>query len=170
MVVVYIQSNQVTQLVLTPNRSLDWRGNVRVILAVAIVLTIIFTPFVLMGGWMIIPFALIQLIALTLGLYFTLKKLTYHEVITIKNGQLSLQRGGKKLEISSTFLKDSVQILVEEHGCPMSAPDIDLVAEGHFYTLGAFLGRDDRFKLAQVLKSQLNLRILHLNSFHRVSF
>lgn len=170
MVAIYTKSNQVTRLVLTPNRSLDWQGNVQIILATAILLTIISVPIVLMGGWVIIPFALIQLIALTMGLYLTLKKLSYHEVLTLKDGKLSLERGGNKLVTCSIFPKSSVRILVEEHECPMDAPDIDLVAEGHCYALGNFLNRADRFKLEKILKNQLNLRISHLNSFHRVSF
>jgi len=170
MVEIYSKSNQITLLVLTPNRSLDWHGNVQILLATAILLTIISTPIVLMGGWVVIPFALIQLTALAIGLYLTLRKLSYHEVITLKNGNLSLERGGNKLETCSTFPKRSVTILVEEPERPMGSPDIDLVAEGHCYVIGDFLNRDDRFKLEKILKNQLNLRISHLNSFHRVSF
>jgi uncharacterized membrane protein len=123
-----------------------------------------------MGGWVIIPMALLQLIALTWALYCTVRKLTYHEVITLQNGNLSLDRGGHTLETSSTFPKSSVRIFVENHEGPMDLPDIGLVAEGHCYPLGEFLNREDRFKLAGVLKNQLNLRISHLNSFHRLSF
>jgi len=170
MVAIYRKSNQITRLVLTPNRSLDWQGNVQIVLATAILLTIVSVPIVFMGGWVVIPFALIQLIALAIGLYLTLRKLSYHEVITLKNGNLSLERGSHKLETSSTFPKNSVRILVEEPVRPMDLPDIDLIAEGHCYPLGSFLNRSDRFKLEKILKNQLNLRISHLNSFHRVSF
>ena len=170
MVILHTNSGHVTQLVLMPNRSLDWSGNVQVILAVAVVLTMISTPIVFMGGWVIIPMALLQLIALTLGLYFTLRKLTYHEVITLKNGTLSLERGRYKLETRSAFPESSVRIFVEDYERPLDLPNIGLIADGHCYPLGEFLNRDDRFKLARALKNQLNLRISHLNSFHPVSF
>tara|TARA_R110001592_G_scaffold116059_1_gene316915 strand:+ start:54392 stop:54739 length:348 start_codon:yes stop_codon:yes gene_type:complete len=114
--------------------------------------------------------ALLQLIALTLGLYFTLRKLTYHEVITLKNGTLSLERGRYKLETRSAFPESSVRIFVEDYERPLDLPNIGLIADGHCYPLGEFLNRDDRFKLARALKNQLNLRISHLNSFHPVSF
>ena len=167
-------AQSVLTLVLTPNRSMDWHRNLQVILALAILITIGATPLVLMGGWVVILFALLQILLLTVGLYITLRKLEYHEVLTLQGSQLSFQRGSFRregqFEASSTFHKDSVNVLVEEHEQPMSAPDIDLIADGHCYSLGEFLNRDDRFKLEKVLKNQLNLRISHLNSFHRVSF
>ena len=167
-------AQSVLTLVLTPNRSMDWHGNLQVILALAILITIGATPLVLMGGWVVILFALLQILLLTVGLYITLRKLEYHEVLTLQGGQLSFQRGSSRREgqfdASSTFPKYSVNILVEEHEQPMSAPDIDLIADGHCYPLGEFLNRDDRFKLEKILENQLNLRISHLNSFHRVSF
>lgn len=174
MITIYTERTNATQLVLTPNRSMNWRGNLHVILAMSILITISSTPLVMMGSWVVIPFALIQVLMLTAGLYITLRKLEYHEVLTLHGSQLSFQRGSSRregqFEASRTFPKASVNVLVEEHEHPMIAPDIDLVADGHCYPLGEFLNRDDRIKLEKILKNQLNLRISHLNSFHRVSF
>ena len=167
-------AQSVLTLVLTPNRSMDWQGNLQIILALTILITIGATPLILMGGWVVIPFALLQILLLTIGLYITLRKLEYYEVLTLQGSQLSFQRGSSRQEgqfdASNTFPKGAVNVLVEEHEQPMSAPDIDLIADGHCYPLGEFLNRDDRVKLEEVLKNQLNLRISHLNSFHRVSF
>jgi len=162
--------NKETKVVLTPNRSMGWRGNVRVIMGLSLAIAISVTPIVVMGGWVVVPFALLQIVALTIGLYITLKKLSYHEIITVQGDFLSLKRGVDTKELCSSFPKGSVNILVEEHSHAMTAPDIDMIAEGHCYALGDFLNRADRFKLERILKNQLNLRISHLNSFHRVSF
>ncbi len=170
MVTTFKEAGSQRQLILTPNRSMGWSQNLRIILAVAIAITIASLPMILLGGWVVIPFALLHIGALAIGLYVTLRKLNYHEVITLQNGLLSFERGGEQLETSRTFPQSSVNILIEEHSLPIHAPDIDLVAEGHCYPIGEFLNRDDRFELAKRLKNQLNLRISHLNSFHRVSF
>jgi len=41
---------------------------------------------------------------------------------------------------------------------------------GHCYRLGEFLNRADRFKLARVLKEQLNLQVSKYNTFQRTCF
>lgn len=170
MVTTFTEAGKQRQLILTPNRSMGWHQNLRIILAVTVAITIASIPVILLGGWVVIPFAILHIGALSVGLYVTLRKLNYHEVITVQDGLLSLERGGMQLETSHTFPQSAVNILVEEHSLPIHAPDIDLVAEGHCYPIGEFLNRDDRFELASRLKNQLNLRISHLNSFHRVSF
>ena len=170
MVAMYTQNNRVRRVVLTPNQSLNWEGNLWVILAVSVVILLVALPIALNGGWVVLPFAAIQILALTTSLYLTLRKLNYREVITLQDGQLLLQRGRNHMETSWVFPESSVKVLVEEQDNPMSSPDIDLVAEGHCYHLGEFLNRADRFILAHTLKNQLNLRVSHLGSFHRVSF
>lgn len=170
MVAVYNQTNHSRQVILLPNQSLGWEGNVWVVMAVSLVILIISIPIALKGLWVVLPFAIAQVLALGISLYLTLKKLSYKEIITLENGEISLQRGHCSLETSSVFPERSVRILFEEHDKPMTAPDIDMIAEGHCYHIGEFLNRSDRFKLAEVLKNQLNLPISHLGSFHRVSF
>lgn len=170
MVAIYTQTNRVRRVVLTPNQSLHWEGNLWVVLAVSIVILLVALPIALQGGWVVLPFAVIQILALTTSLYLTLRKLNYREVITLQNGQILLQRGRNHVETSWVFPESSVKVLVEEQDRPMSSPDIDLVAEGHCYHLGEFLNRADRFILAHTLQNQLNLRVTNLSSFHRVNF
>jgi uncharacterized membrane protein len=170
MVAMYTQTNRVRRVVLTPNQSLNWEGNLWVILAASVIIFLVTLPIALRGGWVVLPFAAIQILALTTSLYLTLRKLNCREVITLRDGQLLLQRGRNHVETSWVFPESSVNVLVEERGHPMGSPDIDLIAEGHCYHLGEFLNRADRFTLAHTLKNQLNLRVSHLGSFHRVSF
>lgn len=170
MVKVTTQKNHVTQVVLTPNQSMSYEGNLWVVLAVSLIISLITVPIALLGGWVVLPFAIIQVLALSAGLYLTLKKLNYKEVITLQEGQILLQRGHNDIESCFIFPEQSVKILVEDQGKPMSSPDIDMVAEGHCCHLGGFLNRSDRFILAHALKNQLNLRIFHHSSFHHVSF
>lgn len=170
MVAIYTQTNRVRRVVLTPNQSLHWEDNLWVVLAVSVVILLVALPIALQGGWVVLPFAVIQILALTTSLYLTLRKLNYREVITLQNGQILLQRGRNHVETSWVFPESSVKVLVEEQDRPMSSPDIDLVAEGHCYHLGEFLNRADRFILAHTLQNQLNLRVTNLSSFHRVNF
>ncbi len=170
MVAVLTRTDHASQVVLTPNQSLSWEGNMWVIFVFSMVTILFALPIALLGGWVVIPFAVIQILALTSGLYATLKKLNYREVITLQDGQLFLQRGSNKVDTSWVFSTSSVKILIEEQDHPMTSPDINLVAEGHCYHLGVFLNKADRLELADTLKNHLNLRVTNLDSFHRVSF
>lgn len=170
MVIISHVTSQTIQLVLTPNRSLDWVGNLWILVMVGLSSMVAALPLIAIGGWVVIPFVLLQWCMLAVALYLTLKKLSYKEVITVDRDKLSLQCGARDLDINQVFNRSSVNILVEQHAKPMMLPDIDLVADGRCYSLGEFLNRDDRLELTKALKKQLNLRISHLNSFHRVSF
>ena len=63
MVSLYTGRNKATKVVLTPNRSMGWQGNVRVIIGLSLAIVISVTPIVIMGGWVVVPFALLQIIA-----------------------------------------------------------------------------------------------------------
>ena len=71
------------RLVLTPNRSLSWHGNVRIWAALFVLSALIATGFTLMGAWVIIPFAGLELIALACGIYLTSRECQRQEVLSI---------------------------------------------------------------------------------------
>ncbi|MFT7300338.1 MAG: putative membrane protein [Porticoccus sp.] len=170
MVAVLTLTDHASQVVLTPNQSLSWQGNMWVIVVFSMATILFALPIALLGGWVVIPFAVLQILALTYGLYSTFKKLNHREVITLQDGQLFLHRGSNKVDASWVFSTSSVKILIEEQDHPVTPPDINLVAEGHCYNLGVFLNKADRLELADTLKNHLNLRITNLGSFHRYNF
>ncbi|PHS76403.1 MAG: hypothetical protein COB19_00935 [Porticoccus sp.] len=170
MVTLHALTDHARQLVLSPNRSMDWKGNLYVLLAASVVLLILAAGMALNGAWLVLPFAGIEIVALATAMRLTLRKLDFCEVITVQNGVLRLERGRDTPDFNLTFPQQSVRFLVDGPDRPMGLPLIDLVALGHCYRLGEFLNRADRFKLARVLKEQLNLQVTKYNTFQRTCF
>lgn len=170
MVTIYTLTNQARQLVLTPNRSMDWRGNLFVLLVAAGVLLITATAMALRGAWLVLPFAGLEILALGAAMHFTLRKLDCREVLTLQNGVLTLERGRSTPDFNFSVPEQSVHILMDRPLRPMSLPDIDLVAQGHCYHLGSFLNRSDRFRLASLLKNQMHFPLSRHDAYHRTGF
>ncbi|MCG8517802.1 MAG: DUF2244 domain-containing protein [Pseudomonadales bacterium] len=89
----FLESRQGIRLLLTPNRSLSWRGNVIIwcllclpVLAATLALT-------LAGAWMVLPFAGLELGALAAGLYCTSRDCHRKEVLTIDRDLVRLEKG-----------------------------------------------------------------------------
>lgn len=170
MVILQTLTNHAMQLVLTPNRSMDWNGNLYVLLAASSVLLVTATVFALKGAWLVLPFAGLEIAALAAAMHFTLRKLECREVLTLQDGMLCLERGRTKPDLNLRFPEQSIRIFMDRPSLPMSLPDIDLVAMGHCYHLGSFLNRSDRFQLASMLKNQMHLQVSSHDPYHRTSF
>ncbi len=170
MVTICTLTNQARRLVLTPNRSMDWSGNLYVLLAASTILLITATAMALKGAWLVLPFAGLEIVALGAAMHFTLRKLDCREVLTLKDGVLTLERGRTEPELNLIFPEQAVRILMDRPERPLSLPNIDLVALGHCYHLGSFLNRPDRFRLASLLKNQLHLQVASHDAYLRTSF
>ncbi|WP_461521545.1 DUF2244 domain-containing protein [Porticoccus sp.] len=170
MVTIYTLTNQARRLVLTPNRSMDRSGNLYVLLAATTILLITATAMALKGAWLVLPFAGLEIVALGAAMHFTLRKLDCREVLTLKDGVLTLERGRTEPDLNLIFPEQAVRILMDRPERPLSLPDIDLVALGHCYHLGTFLNRPDRFRLASLLKNQLHLQVAKHDAYLRTSF
>ncbi|MDP1521344.1 DUF2244 domain-containing protein [Porticoccus litoralis] len=170
MVTLHTLTNHALQLVLTPNRSMDWNGNLLVLLGASSILLVTAAIFALKGAWLVLPFAGLEIAALAAAMHLTLRKLDCQEVLTLENGVLKLERGKKTPDLYLHFPEQSIRILVDRPSRPMSLPDIDLVALGHCYHLGSFLSRSDRFRLAGVLKNKMHLQVSSHDPYLRTSF
>ena len=63
-----------TRIILSPNRSLSWEGNKRVIWSLAALITFIATGFsVVTGTWVIWPFAAFKILALSAHLLLIIR-------------------------------------------------------------------------------------------------
>ena len=81
------------QFVVRPNRSLSWSGNKLFIATLAVVSFGIAGAFASVGMWMILPFAGLEMAALTLGLYLCSVKTRGCEVISIDGDHVQVEVG-----------------------------------------------------------------------------
>ncbi|MFC6684288.1 DUF2244 domain-containing protein [Marinobacter koreensis] len=86
------------RLLLTPNRSLSWRGNVRIWLLLALVSGIIAGGWALAGVWFILPFAGLELMGVAAGIYVTSRNCQRKEVVTIEGDTIHIESGLNRKE------------------------------------------------------------------------
>ena len=74
----------ITTLILSPDRSLDWDGNKRVIWSLGSICIGIAMGFtIIAGAWVMLPFAGLEVLILSLALYYVSWKLSYRHILTL---------------------------------------------------------------------------------------
>ena len=82
MVIVKESENKILKkIILLPNQSLDWEGNKRVIWLLGFVCMGIAVAFtIIAGAWVMLPFAGLEILSLSLALYYVSWKLSYRHI------------------------------------------------------------------------------------------
>lgn len=146
------------RLVLTPNRSLSWHGNVRIWAVLFVVSAIIATGFTLMGAWVIIPFAGLELIALACAIYHTSRKCQRQEVISIDSNDIRLEKGRKQKQAEWTLPTRYARLRIDSPPHPFTPAKLSLAHRDTEVSIGGFLNIEDTAKLVDMLE-QRGLRI-----------
>jgi uncharacterized membrane protein len=84
------------QFIVRRNQSLSWRGNKFFIYFMAAISFGIAGMLALQGLWLILPFAGLEILALTLGLYMCSLRCRDQEVVTIDDDLVMVEKGRQK--------------------------------------------------------------------------
>jgi uncharacterized membrane protein len=144
-------------IVAKPNCSASWRGNMLVLLALAVPSLIAATAFALQGAWPILPFAGLELLALGSSLYYVNWKLQYRHVITLSDDSVWIDKGFYAPKQSWKFPRRDIGLAIVPERHPWDGPDLSLQATGESISVGEFLNRDDSLKLAALLRRELRV-------------
>lgn len=87
------ETPQQWRMVLRPNRSADWQFNKYLLMALGGISFCIAAGFALIGAWVIIPFAGLEILALSLALYWVCWKLSFCHCITIEGNECLIEKG-----------------------------------------------------------------------------
>jgi uncharacterized membrane protein len=80
-------------IVLRPNQAASWRENRRFLLVVAAVAVFVSTGFALMGAWMILPFAGLEVAALTSLMWYVYSVHSRQEVVHFSEQEIIVEQG-----------------------------------------------------------------------------
>ena len=145
---------RLVRLLLTPNRSLSWQGNVRIWAALFIVSALIATGFSLAGAWVIIPFAGLELIALACGIYLTSRSCQRQEVLFISNDDIRLEKGRKRKQAEWTLPARYARLQVHSPPHPFTPAKLRLAHRDTEVSIGGFLNIEDTEKLIGMLEQK----------------
>jgi len=139
-------------IILRPNRSADWRANRNLLLSLAALSCVISTGFALLGAWMILPFAGLEIAVLGGALYYVCWKLSYRQVITLRTDSLSIDKGVYRPRRSWHFDRAQASVAVHPSGHPHTPPRISFCVRGEFVEIGEFLSREEGLRLLSTLR------------------
>lgn len=145
-------------IVIAPNASLSGRQALWFMLTISTVALGIGMAFAVMGFWVILPFAGLELAALGAGLYVSLRNNAMREVVTVTQDRVRIETGrvdAPESRIRHEFMRAWVRLDVEPGRTTGGAGRLRLGASGQLIELGACLSEQQRLGLAQRLTKVL---------------
>jgi uncharacterized membrane protein len=118
--------------------------------------------FTLLGYWLILPFAGMELALLALALYVSALRTHRREVISIDGARVSVQKGGRYPKEAAWFPRGWTRVILmrpQRYGHPSR---LLIRCHGREVEVGGCLNEDERNRLAEDLRRWLSLAPLPL--------
>jgi len=139
-------------VVIRPNCSLTWRATLFVFSGISVVSLAIALGFFLLGYWLILPFAGLELAVLAVALYLTARRGAHREVISIRGGEVAVQKGRRRPEQTQTFLRGWVRIELARPPRRGYPSRLWIRSHGREVEIGGCLNESERCRLAEDLR------------------
>lgn len=145
-------NNNSLQILLTPNRSMSWRGNQYFILSLLVLSGGIGVGFALLGAWVILPFAGLEMLMLSGALYYVSWKLNYRQVIHLAQDHLTIEKGYYSPKKAWRFKREDVALTIEPAQHQWATPTLRLQHKQEVIVIGEFLSQTDHKQLVDSLR------------------
>jgi uncharacterized membrane protein len=144
-----------SEFVIRPNASLSWQ-DAKTFFATMCTLSMgIALTFYLLGAWLILPFAGLEMAGLGAALYYCAYRAGRVEVVTIHAGVVEVAKGRGKLTERWTFPRHWAQVSLEAPSHEWYASRLRIVSHGRGVEVGGCLNEDERRGLAGELMQAL---------------
>jgi uncharacterized membrane protein len=141
--------------ILRPNRSLDWRGNLRFYGLISLVSLCIACWFAWLGAWIVLPFAGLELLALGLALYLVSMRGLDMETIEIQGDTLEICKGRRQIRSTTRLQRCWARVRLEPSAHTWYPSRLMIRSHGKGTEIGSFLGSEEKEKLAGELMHSL---------------
>ena len=147
---------EAVMFILKPDRSLDWRGNLRFYGLISLVSLCIACWFAWLGAWVVLPFAGLELAALGFALYLVSVTGLEMETILIRGDNLEICKGRREIKSTTRFHRCWARVRLEPSGHSWYPSRLVIRSHGRGTEIGSFLAGDEKEQLASELKRSLN--------------
>lgn len=144
----------ISSFVLTPNRSLSWRGTLWLYLSLVALSSAIGIGFAIRGLWLVLPFAGLEMIALGVGLYLVARNSYRQEVIHVARHDIRIERGWTRPVQVATLPRMSSRVELVRP-TRREAGRLTIHSHGKAEEVGNFLNEHEREGLASDLARAL---------------
>jgi uncharacterized membrane protein len=139
-------------IVAQPNRSATWRQNQLFLLVLCAWLIPFNVGLALLGAWVVLPFAGIELLALGTTLYYVNRRQSRRHVIRIAADELVLEKGIERPEQRWAFPMHASSVLVRDGRHHWDPIKLALCSVRERVPVGDFLNLPDSHKLLDCLR------------------
>ena len=102
------------KIILRPNNSLSPTGSMKVVAILFLIILIVAISFSLMGAWLVLPFAGLEILALACAFYSVYLHSNDYESITISNESLIVEKKNYKELTTTIFQRYWAQVVVRD--------------------------------------------------------
>ena len=144
--------NKSFRILLSPNRSLSWKSTCIFLLFISITCLTIGTGFSLVGAQLILPFAGLEVILVSVCVYLVFRKTSSREVIYLSPNRLKIEKGINKPKHVWEFFRLWSSIIVEKPLHPWYPAYIVVSSKGERIPIGNFLSEEEKLQLVRHLE------------------
>lgn len=153
-------------VILRPNRSLSWKQAKLVVLFISCFCLTIAIAWMLLGAWLILPFAGLEVTVLAIVMYFVAQATHSTQVLHLNEKHISIQKGKKRPETSTLFERENTVVKEYPGRHPEDAMLLVLKDDRRSYPIAEFLNLSEQEQLISVLKK---LGVPHIKSYTPVN-
>ena len=144
-------SSGITQLTLSPNKSMSWETNKKILFAMFLLNMSIAAGWVYMGAWPVLPFAGLEIALVGLGMYYVSWKLNFKEVLIIDSQSFVLQKGVYFPKQEWTWHKQDIKVIKIPSNYRLSPAQLVVASAEEEIEIGNFLNLEEKKRLVQEL-------------------
>ncbi|MBA60003.1 MAG: hypothetical protein CMQ40_12640 [Gammaproteobacteria bacterium] len=149
------EQNNIEVIILRPNNSLTWKINLVLLLAVMIVSLSIALGFLIAGAWVILPFSILELMFISICVYYSARQCALQEVIRISELEISIESGFKKPSMKKTYQRVWSKFFVRPSARKGDLDQLVIRSHGRELEIGSFLSREDKAELVLHLRKSV---------------
>lgn len=144
------------EMVARPNSSLTAKGRVYAVVIIAAISFAVAIGFSLIGAWLVLPFAGIELLAIGYSFYYIHCHSQDYESIVIEGDQISVEKKSYKAVSKMVFNRYWVKVLLRF--TPNGDQMLSLRSHGKEIDFGrSYMTNDQRLELAKQLKERVGV-------------
>ena len=149
------KNGAIQRIVLQPNQSLSWQATLYFYLSLLLISSLIGGCLAVLGFWLILPFAGLEMLFLGGVLYLVFRRGQQREVISVSADTIHIEKGRCYPEQQWTFFRIWAKVILER--CPKQWYPSRLLIRSHGrgVEIGQFLNEDERQYLATELSRGL---------------
>lgn len=146
-----LKQEDVDQVVITPNKSASWQQNLVLLFSLALLLLVISIGFAILGAWVILPFAGLEILLLSAVFYYVSWQVNRRQVLSIEEHFVILEKGYFAPRKRWIFARGELRLARINADHEWDAPSLSLFDKNKKIPLAEFVNKDDACQLIDVL-------------------